>query len=524
MPLSYYVGSKGGNFFCIVDFNLKNMKNITVLDVVIIILGSATLSLFLFWSSGEFAGIRIFENPPLYLKVIASNLFAILTTGVFATSALALVRKQILKGAEPPHYLPIILVVTLMFVALIVAISKIIPKDRGVDTTTKVSLVPAKYTVKEGYEQSGENYRLDVVSNFYSKNYKNELNIYYSEINSLESMEGCISNPISTTDQVSENFGYSEGDECDGDKLEIRDGGISKFTTRFYRVNVHAFCRARDGLTAILVGKWTGSATTVGPLMQIKFDPGSNRFIEEEISNMLDSPDSEADKLVRCSTGEKSFDLKNESATLCSCAYEQTLSFARLSKNFIENVKIARKGASGVEWSRNIPNIEYESMPPQICNGASVKFTDIENFNGDIVVGANKLSEFVERIKLLGPFQKDADEFINTGDKNPFTYQYLNTGNFEVTVIGYIDGYNSWSQAFYKKVDSNYWKMFHRVSLGYKKMHPLKLVSINADNSVLAEVCIDSCGDHWGQRRKVEIDFRKQSYKLKTSLPDNACS
>lgn len=500
------------------------MKNITLLDVVIIILGSATLSIFLFWSAGQFAGIRLFENPPSYIKAIASNLFSVLTTGVFATSVLAIVRRQMLKGAVTPHYLPIILVVTLIFIVLVVVISKVIPKDRGVDSATKVSLVPAKYTVKEGYEQSGENYRMDVVSNFYNKNHKNELNIYYSEINSLESMEGCVSNSKNTTDPISEEYGYSEVDECDGDKLEIRDGGISKFTTRFYRVNVHAFCRARDGLTAILVGKWTGSATTPGPLMQIKFDPGSNRFIEEEISNMLDSPEDEADKLIRCAAGEKSFDLKNESVTLCSCAYEQTLSFARLSSNFMNDIQVARRTPSGVEWGKNIPDIQYESMPSEICNGGSVKFADIENFNGDIVVGANRLSEFVERIKLLGPFRKDADELQNTGDKNPFTYQYLNTGNFEVTVIGYLDGYNSWSQAFYKKVDGNYWKMFHRVSLGYKMIHPIKLISINEDNSVLAEVCINSCGDHWGQRRKVVIDFRKQSYKLKTNLPDNTCS
>ena len=499
------------------------MKNITTIDVAIIILGSATLSLFLFWSAGEFAGVKIFENPPPYLKAIASNLFTVLTTGVLSTSLLALVRRQMLKGRTAPHYLPIILIVTIILITLIIVISRIIPKDRGVDTFTKVSFVPAKYTMKENHEQSGENYRLDVVSNFYNKTYKNELNIYYSEVNSVESMEGCISNSVGESDLISKELGFDERYECDGDKLEIRDSGISKFTTRFYRVNIHAFCRARDGLTAILVGNWDGSATIPGSLIQIKFDLGSNRFVEEEVSSMIESPSDKADKLVRCSLGEKSFGLKNESVTLCSCAYEQALSFSRLSNNFMRNLYVARRGQSAIEWSQNIPDIQYESMPTEVCSGTPVKFTNIENFNGDIVVGTNEMAEFIRRIKLLGPFQKDA-ELQNAGDKNPFTYQYLDTGAFEVTVIGYLNGYNSWSQAFYKKVDSNYWKMFHSVSLGYKIIHPIELLSIIASDSVLAEICIYSCGDQWGQRRKVEIDFQKLSYKLKTDILDNACS
>lgn len=144
------------------------MKNVTLLDALIIVLGACALSLFLFWGAGEFAGIRIFVDAPSYLRAIANNLFTVATTGALGATLLALLRKQISTDSAP-HYLLFIPAGTAIIIGAVIGISKIIPPDREVDRKTALSVT--ELTRKSGTEDS-EFYGLNYAIRSYSSTLK----------------------------------------------------------------------------------------------------------------------------------------------------------------------------------------------------------------------------------------------------------------------------------------------------------------------------------------------------------------
>lgn len=500
------------------------MKNVTLLDASIIVLGSCALSLFLLWGAGEFAGITIFADPPGYLRAIAHNLFSVATTGAFGATLLTLLRKQIAKGTTP-HYLLIIPIGTAIIIGAVIVISRFIPPDRNAEHKTKISAAELTKKTETGEsEPYGTSYLIR--SHFFNSDNHSELqvkSIFNAPDEEIAACEKKYGAPDGVKDQ-----GLEDIDQCNPGSFEIIENGISKFRISDFKINFNAICKARDGLTTFLLNRWNGSATTEGPIVSVKFDPNTNRFKETMVLSqgyISDDDDDQKNTLVNCRAGQKSFDLNEGLFPLCNCTFEQAASIRALTDEFFSSKIFGKTDGISIERAEPYLDMAYEELPKEkICAGKTVRLNDIENYNPNLHIYDKDLKAFISAIENVGPqLAKEIDETYGKTNMTPFFVNELQGESVALTSIVYSEGNESWSAALMKRYDSGTWSIFHVSKFGYKVLQPLNLVKHLGKDRFLVDICVHSCSDHWGIRIKSIFDAKNKTFMLDRSDPENKC-
>lgn len=500
------------------------MKNVTMLDALIVVLGSCTLSLFILWGAGQFAGIHIFTNPPDYLKSIANNLFSVATTGAIGSILLAQLRKQINKSSAP-HYLLYVPIGTAIIIGSIIGLSKLIPPDRDQNAKTKLSVVELQK--KTDYNEL-HTYRNDytITSNFLNPTNQSTFQIQHTIEMSDDDTSRCeqnYSSPKGAKDSDLEVI-----DQCMNSVFEILENGVTKYRTSDFRTGFIGMCRGSDGLTTLLLSKWNGSATTEGSVVSVKFDPHINRFKETLVLSQgdLDFSDEETKRdYLDCRSGQDSL-LTDNTFPLCNCKFEQAAGFRQLTHElFSEKIFGSQKELLDTSNRKRINDLVYDDLPiKEFCSGKKIKLSKVEGFDPEVNIYDKDLKSFLTAISSIGPqLHNDPDATYGKTKFNPFFVSRLEGDTISLTSITYSEGSESWSAALMKPYINGKWKIFHASTYGYKNIAPLELIKHLGNDKFLVKICYSSCSYQPDPSLQAIFDAKNLTVQLDAQAEFNSC-
>lgn len=500
------------------------MKNVNLLDVLVVILGSCTLALFLLWAGGQFVGITIFDNPPAYLQTIASNLFAVSTTGAIGSLLLIALRRQLSTQKAPP-YLILIPIATLLLLATIVLLSKLIPQDRDQSRKNRISSSPLTIAGSDGKtEQYGTSYKIH--SHFHNPDNLSVVRLRHVNDTPAAEQETCeqrYSKPAATKENE-----FPEIEECQASYFEVLEGGISVFRKAAYRTDFSGICRSTDGRTVLLFNLWNGSATTEGPLISVKYDPLLKKYKESTVFAQASLPAGDKEQestLTSCKAGQQSFNLPDGIFSPCACTFEQAAVIRSIAEELFASQVIYQKDSFTPAKRAPFLDMAYEALPTQkYCRGRSVAFREIENYMPPPSISSTNLDSFLATIENLGPqMQGEPEQNRARANLNPFQIQRLNGEKYQITSVIYNEAGASWSAALYRSFDSGRWKVFHATKFGYKRLNPLQLIEHLGDDKFDVTMCIHSCTDHSAVFRRTTIDLRAMNLRMSQKSEYEGC-
>jgi hypothetical protein len=468
----------------------EKRHSFNLIDSLIVIFGSATLTIFLLWASTTILRVDIFQQLPDYLKQISSFLSTILTTGAVASTLLILIKRQMDGKIDAPAYIFYIVGISFGLIAVIMLMAVIL----------KFIMPPPPDDNKIAVWQSTSKANTDdyfINGPFFSSQSKDTVEAR-----------------ITDDPEFGRKITFYRGPNVLGEHKDqtIGDVSVCKFS--------------ETGRLGVMFTAWdgAGSIPEAGmiahyerPTDQVIFDVLYDASEDQELTD-VDSPEdsdqqeefaeptSDADALSDSpeeALEEESADFESHEAQIVQCSKSQVIWPKKIDKS------------SEAMFEPCSCSFDYLVAVQRLAENIS-KFTDQDfSFSIDELQEKNGRYEWLvaePRIVDAAWLQKQIDVFAKMGGQKSFRIERESSINYDVLLLTYYRPvYSSYQLLFTKaKIDTD-WHLIYSVSPNSKAFNVIKMRKFLNDEELSVTMCVRDC-QWWGHDETAQLNVKTNTF------------